>query len=133
MASGRAVAGTKRKAGVMPTPATVDEFVQKKIKPEYRDVVAEIRTLMRKHAPSTTESIYYGLPMWTDGKPVAWISPSKTGIKLTFQMGAYFEDKYSLLRNASKHSKNVTMKTVKDVNKPALRYYIKQALELKGK
>ena len=117
----------------MAAPKTVDEFVAQKVRPEFRPIVAELRALMRKHAPKAAESIYYGLPMYTDGKPVAWVSPSKTGIKLTFQMGAYFEDRYGLLKNASKHSKNVTMKTVEAVNKPALRYYIKQALELNQK
>jgi hypothetical protein len=114
-------------------PTTVDEFVAQKVRPEFREIVAELRALMRKDAPKATESIYYGLPMYTDGRPVAWISPSKTGIKLTFQRGGYFEDKYGLLKNPSKHSKSVTMKTVKDVNKAALRYYIKQAVELNSK
>jgi hypothetical protein len=114
-------------------PATVDEFVLQKVPPEFREVVAEVRALMGKHAPKAMESIYYGLPMYTDGKPLAWISPSKTGIKLTFQMGASFEDKYGLLKNPSKHSKNITMKTIEDVNKTALRYYVKQAVELSAK
>jgi hypothetical protein len=114
-------------------PKTVDEFVAQEVRPEFRGIVTELRALLRKHAPKATESIYYGLPMYTDGKPLAWISPSKTGIKLTFQMGASFEDKYGLLKNPSKHSKNVTMRTVEDVNKTALRYYIKQAVELSAK
>jgi uncharacterized protein YdhG (YjbR/CyaY superfamily) len=114
-------------------PATVDEFVERKVQPEFRGIVAEIRALMRKHAPKAAEAISYGLPMYAEGHPIAWISPSKTGISLGFRQGGYFEDKYGLLKNASKHSKNIKMKTVKDVNKAALRYYIKQAVELDKK
>jgi hypothetical protein len=114
-------------------PTTVDEFVERKVRPDFREIVAEIRALMRKHAPKATEVISYGIPMYAEGKPVAWISPSKTGISLGFRQGAYFEDKYGLLRDASKHSKSVKMKTVKDVNRAALRYYIRQAVELDKK
>jgi hypothetical protein len=114
-------------------PTTVDEFVARKVPPEFREIVAELRALMRKHAPKATEAISYGIPMYAEGKPIAWISPSKTGISLGFRQGGYFEDKYGLLKNASKHSKNVRMKTLGDVNKAALRYYIKQAVELDKK
>ncbi len=44
--------------------------------------------------------------------------------------GAEFEDKYGLLRGVGKVSKHVKLKDVKDINKIALRYYIKQALAL---
>jgi hypothetical protein len=114
-------------------PTTVDEFVERKVPPEFREIVAEIRALMRKHAPKAKEAISYGIPMYAEEKPVAWISPSKTGISLGFRQGASFDDKYGLLKDASKHSKNVKMKTINDVNKAALRYYIKQAVELDKK
>lgn len=109
---------------------TVDEFVESKVLPEFRPVVGAIRSLMKECAPGAPEVMSYGLPMYGPGRPLAWISPSKTGITLTFREGASFEDKYDLLRRASKHSKNVKMKNVDEVNKPALEYYIKQALEL---
>jgi hypothetical protein len=44
--------------------------------------------------------------------------------------GVGFEDKYGLLRGTAKHARFVRMKNVGDVNKPALRYYVKQALKL---
>jgi uncharacterized protein YdhG (YjbR/CyaY superfamily) len=109
---------------------TVDEFVAKKVLPEYRPVVGAIRSLMMQYAPQAQEGISYGIPMYGLKRPVAWINPSKTGVTFGFRQGAYFEDRYGLLRGAGKHAMHVRMKNLADVNKPALRYYIKQAVQL---
>jgi hypothetical protein len=109
---------------------TVDQFVEKKVRPEFRPIVAAIRRLMKESAPKAQESISYGIPMYGLRKPLAWINLSKTGITFGFREGAYFEDKYGLLRGVGKHARHVRMKNVADVNKPAVTYYIKQALKL---
>lgn len=109
---------------------TVDEFVEKRVLPEYRDVVAELRRLMREYAPDATELISYGVPMYRRHRGLAVISPTKQGITFAFSRGAGFEDRYGLLEGVGKRSKNVRMKSLKDLNRAALRYYIKQALTL---
>lgn len=112
---------------------TVDEYVRHKVPPEFRDVVAELRALMRKHAPRAEELIFYGLPMYRLEKPIAWISPSKSGITMGFREGKFFEDNYGLLKSASRHSRNVHMKSLADVNRTALRSYIRQAVDIDTK
>jgi hypothetical protein len=109
---------------------TVDEFVERRVLPEYRAIVAELRRLMRQHAPSATEMISYGIPVYRQKRSLAVISPTKKGITFAFSRGAEFEDRYGLLEGVGKVSKNVRMKNLNEVNRPALRYYIKQALEL---
>ena len=109
---------------------TVDEFVKRKVQPEYQSVVAAIRSLMKSSAPDANEVMSYGLPMYIQKKTLAWISPSKTGITFGFTYGSEFEDRYGLLRGVGKHAKHIRMKKLSEVNKPALRYYIKQALRL---
>ena len=109
---------------------TVDEFVERKVLPEFRPVVAAIRSLMKEHAPAEIEAISYGIPMYGRKKPIAWINPSKTGVTFGFREGTHFEDRYGLLRGVGKHAKHVRMKSLSDVNKPALRYYIEQAVKL---
>jgi hypothetical protein len=109
---------------------TVDEFVRLRVLPQYRDIVEEIRALMRECAPGASEVISYGIPTYRGKRGLALISPTKRGITFAFSRGASFEDRYGLLEGVGKVSKNVRMRTLKDVNKPALRYYIKQALEL---
>src|SRR4030081_2173298 len=109
---------------------TVDEFVERTVLPEFRPVVADLRKLMREYAPKAKEEMSYGLPMYIQRLTLAWISPSKTGVTLSFMRGVGFEDKYGLLRGTAKHARFVRMKNMGDVNKPALRYYVKQALKL---
>ena len=109
---------------------TVDEFVERKVLPEYQGIVAELRQLMREDAPQAREVMSYGLPMYVQNSVVAWISPSKTGITFSFTRGVAFEDQHGLLRGAAKHAKHVKMKNLGEVNRPALRYYLKQALKL---
>jgi uncharacterized protein YdhG (YjbR/CyaY superfamily) len=108
---------------------TVDEFVERRVLPEYREIVAELRKLMREHAPNAKELISYGIPMYKQRRTLAVISPTKKGITFAFSHGADFDDRYGLLEGEGKVSRNVRMKDLKQVNRAALRYYIKQALE----
>jgi len=109
---------------------TVDEFVQKKVPPQYRDLVSELRVLLRKNMPGIEELISYGVPMYRYDKPVAWITPSKSGVSLGFRDGTAIEDKHGLLKGKGKGARNVHMKKVEDIDKAALRDYIKQAVKL---
>lgn len=113
-----------------PHPASVDEFVEQRVLPEFQEIVAELRKLMRDCAPDAKEVISYGVPMYRRKATIAVISPTKKGITLAFSRGASFEDRYALLEGIGNRSKNVRMKSLKEVNRPALRYYIKQAIEL---
>ncbi len=108
---------------------TVDEFVKTKVATEFRPVVAAIRSLMKQYAPSAKEAISYGIPMYGLKRPLAWINPSKTGITFGFRQGAYIEDRYGLLRGAGKHARHVRMRNLGEANKPALTYYMNEAVK----
>jgi uncharacterized protein YdhG (YjbR/CyaY superfamily) len=43
---------------------TVDEFVEAKVAPQFRPVVAAIRGLMKECAPDAEEVISYGMPVY---------------------------------------------------------------------
>ena len=108
---------------------TVDEFVKTKVLPKYQPIVKELRMFLRQTAPELEEVMSYGIPNYRGKRGVAVISPAKTNITLAFSRGAEFEDKYGLLEGVGKVSKNVRFRNVKDINKEALRYYLKQALK----
>jgi len=110
--------------------SSFDGFIQARVLPEHRDTVARIRALMREIAPGVQEVIGYGIPAYKGKHILAVISPTKKDITFAFSRGAEFEDKYGLLRGVGKESKHVKIRDVKGVNEEALRYYIKQALEL---
>lgn len=109
---------------------TVDEFVERNVVPEFRPIVAAIRTLMRECAPDAQEVISYSMPAYKGKKLFAWISPTKKDITLGFSRGTEMKDKYGLLGGVGKVSRHVKMKNLGEVNKAALRYYMKEAVKL---
>ncbi len=108
---------------------TVDEFVQTKVLPQYRETAEMLRRLMRETVPNAAESISYGIPAYRLKRIIAVINPNKEGITFSFSRGAQFEDKYGLLRGVGKSSKHVKLKGPDSVSREALVYYIKQAAE----
>ncbi len=112
---------------------TVDEFVKTRVLPELQPVVAMLRELMRETAPNVKEEISYGLPAYKGRRILAVISPTKKDITFSFSHGTEFEDKFGLLKGRGKVSRHVKIKNLQDVNKDALRYYIRQALEFDAK
>lgn len=110
---------------------TVDDFVESKVVPDLQPVAAAIRLLMRECAPDARETIGYNMPVYRGRKVFAWISPSNKEITLGFSRGSAMEDRYDLLGGSAKGgARHVKMKNLSDVRKPALRYYIKQAVKL---
>jgi hypothetical protein len=112
---------------------TVDEFVKARVLPEFQPIVAMLRELMREMAPDVIEEISYGIPAFRGNRILAVISPTRKDITFAFSRGAEFEDRYGLLQGKGKVSKHVKIKDVQSVDKDALRYYIRQALEFDAK
>ena len=109
---------------------TVDEFIEAKVLPQFRDVVQAIRALMREEAPNAKEYVTYGIPAWRGKKMLAVVSPTKKDITFAFSRGAECEDRYGLLTGVGHVSKNVKLKSVETMPMEALRYYISEALRL---
>jgi hypothetical protein len=110
---------------------SVNEFVEAKVPPEFRAVVAAIRGLMRECAPDAEEVVSYGMPVYRGKKIFAWINPPVKDVTFGFSRGDQMEDKYSLLHGTAKGgARHVKMKNIAEVNEPALKYYIEQAVEL---
>ncbi len=108
--------------------ATVDEYIEAKVAPELLPLVARLRELMAELAPKATFAISYAQPMWKGAGYLAWITPGKAHISLGFTYGREFEDKYALLKGVGVNARHLRYKTVEDINKTQLRYYVKQAL-----
>ncbi len=113
--------------------STVDEFIKRRVQPEHRNIVAMLRKLMRAVAPNAKEVVTYGILAWRGNLILAVVSPTKKDVTFAFSKGAEFEDKYGLLQGVGRVSKHVKITNLKEVNKVALKYYIKQALKLDKK
>ena len=112
---------------------TVDQFMEQRVQPEHREIVDFLRKFMREVAPNAREVVTYGILAWRGNLIIAVISPTKKDITFSFSRGAEFEDKYGLLEGVGKVSKFVKIRDLKEVNKPALKYYVKQALKFDKK
>lgn len=112
---------------------TVDEFIQAKVRPEFWEIVEMLRGLVREVSPSAVESLSYGIPAYRLRLIFAVISPTQKDITFSFSRGAQMEDAYGLLRGAGKSSKHVKIKSLETANLEALRYYLRQAVELDAK
>jgi hypothetical protein len=124
-------AKTALPTGILSFALTVDEFVETKVQPELRPIVSAIRSLIRECAPKAAEVIGYGMPIYKGKKTFAWISPSKKDITVGFSRGTQMEDKYDLLGGVSKGgSKHLRVRNLAELNKAALKYYVKQAVAL---
>lgn len=109
---------------------TVDEWVATNVPAQYRDLVAELRAVLKKNMPGAEEVVSYNMPVYRYEKPIAWINAGKSGISVGFRDGTQIDDRYRLLKGTGKGARNVSMKKVEDVNRAALRDYIMQAVKL---
>ena len=110
---------------------TVDDFIEAKVAPEFRPIVAAIRSLMKECAPHAREAFSYGMPVFKGKTLFAWINPPKKDVTLSFTRGVQMADRYGLLRGSAKAgTRHLKMKNLGEVNTPALKYYIEQAVNL---
>ncbi len=108
---------------------TVDEFIEKRVQPEHREIVARIRELMSREK-GVTELISYGIPAYKRKRIIAVISPTKKDITFSFSRGGQMEDRYDVLRGVGKSSKHIKLKKPEDFKEIVVRYYVKQAVTL---
>lgn len=109
---------------------SVEDFIVEKVLPDFWEVVEAIRLYMRELAPDAKEIMSYGVPSYRRKRIIAVISPTKKDITLAFSRGAQFEDRYNRLRGVGNKSKHLKFRTVDQVEKEILEYYVRQALEL---
>ncbi|MFC4110736.1 DUF1801 domain-containing protein [Micromonospora zhanjiangensis] len=112
------------------TSSDVDTYVETKLDPKYREIVAALRALMADTAPGATECLTYGSPAWRGKKILAVISQSKTHLTFAFERGTEFADAHGLLEGVGKKTRHVKIKTLEGINETALRDYITQAVGL---
>ena len=109
---------------------TIEEHIHAKVLPQFHPIVSKLREFMHNIAPKSTELISYGVLMWKGKRPLVLISPTKKDITFSFTFGAYFEDRYNLLRGSGKHSKFIKITSVESINPEILTYYIRQAIKM---
>jgi len=126
------LAGTLRTRGVRVGVEimTVDDWVEAKVPPEYRELAADLRQAVRDLAPDAVEEISYGMPCYKRRRIFAYLNAGKDGLTLSFTRGVQIEDSFGLLHGKAKGARFLKLKRLSDLNREALADYMRQALAL---
>lgn len=114
----------------------VENFIQEKIKGEYRPIFLKFRLLMQKTYPYVKEEMrggtekYYGVPVYRNKRIIITVSPTRQGITFSFADGKVLEDKYGLLEGVGKRTLNIRISDVKVYRDSVMKYYISQAVAI---
>ena len=112
---------------------SVDAFVKAKVPARHQAIVATIRSIMRECAPDAAEAYSYKMPVWKANGIVAFMGSVEPDITLGFPRGTQFADRYKVLQGRGRVSRHIRFKTIDDVKKTVLSYYIRQSLKLDKK
>lgn len=112
-----------------------EDFISKKILPEYQEIFERFRIIMKTKYPKIIEEMrggtdkYYGVPVYRKRKIIISVSPTKKGITFSFSEGKKFDDLYKKLEGEGNRSLNLRISTLSDFNEKELVYYIEQAIK----
>jgi hypothetical protein len=113
----------------------IDAYVEAKVLPAFRPIVAAFRELARSEFPQLTEEMrggteaYPGVPVYRLKRIVVTISPTKKGITFNFTDGGSFDDPYGLLEGVGNKTRNVRWAKPEQFDAEAMRCYLRQAVE----
>ncbi len=114
---------------------SIEAFINEKVLPEYRQIVAEFRDLVKHNFPELTEEMrggtekYYGVPVYRLKRILITLSPTKQGITFAFSDGKQMIDKYNLLEGVGNKTLNIRLKSADDFDADMFSYYITQAIK----
>ena len=100
----------------------------------WKPVVAELRKLVRKHAPGLAEVMKYGMPQYTKEKhTIVYIMPAADHVNLGFYDGVELDDPKKLLEGTGKRLRHVKLSTLREARSPALRKLVEEAVRVREK
>ena len=100
------------------------------LEPPVKDLMKELRTLVRKAAPKLSEALKWGQPVYSGEKNLMYLGKAKAHASLGFFMGAKMSDPDDLLEGSGNTLRHVTIRSKKDINKRKLSALIRQAVRL---
>ena len=117
------------KAGRTAREKTVEAYVAG-LDSELAAAARRLRELILSAAPSATESIKWGQPVYEDNGPFCFIKASADHITLGFWRGTEIEDRDGRLEGDSDRMKHIKIHAADDVDEELLSDWIRQAIDL---
>lgn len=114
----------------------IEQFIEEKIKPEFRPIFLNFRTLVKNKFPLLQEEMrggtekYYGVPVYRNNKIIVTVSPTQKGITFSFTDGKKMKDKFRRLEGVGNKSLNLRITNLKYYSDELLEYYIMQAIAI---
>lgn len=106
---------------------TVDDYVLG-LQGWQREVVLELRAIIREAAPGATESIKWGQPVYEVNGPFCYVRAFASSVNFGFWRGASLSE--PRLESAGKKMGHLKLTGPRDVDARALRALIRQAVAL---
>lgn len=108
---------------------TVDEYAAG-LEGWQAEAIIAIRQIVREAAPNASESIKWAQPVYEENGPFAWIKAYKSYVNFGFWRGSQLTDPKGLLQGDGDRMRHVKIASLSDVNKPALKRFVKEAARL---
>jgi hypothetical protein len=94
------------------------------------DVAARLRHLVLGAAPSATESIKWGQPVYEDNGPFCYFKANTGHITFGFWRGTDLDDPDELLQGEGDRMKHLALRSVDDIDDEAIGRWVRQAVDL---
>ncbi len=111
----------------------IDEYVERK-DTTLAGLAQELRRLMKTTVPGTKESVNpWKIPTFESNGPMCFFSVGKNHVTFGFLRATSLPDPAKLLEGTGKNLRHVKLKTIEDVQNPALKKLIQAAARLNKK
>lgn len=127
----RAPASARREGVVRTRPGTVAEFLER-LDPDTRPVVEALRRIIHDTVPDADVSIKWGQPTWKRRGLLCYIAPGRDHVTLGFHRGARLDDRHGLLEGSGKSMRHIRVRSVVEIDGPAIRDLVRQAAAIDG-
>jgi len=112
----------------------IDQYIGKL--PDWqKDYLTRIREIVLSTNSEITEEWKWNCPVWKMKKPICASSGFKKHVKLNFFNGALFEVDKSYFNSGfeSKKSRSINLEEGQEIDKSAIQYLVKSAIEFENK
>jgi hypothetical protein len=123
----RKAAGKSRRATTR--DQTVDGYIAG-LSGGLAEVAERLRDLVRGVAPSATESIKWGQPVYEQNGPVCYLKAGADSVTFGFWRGAELDDPDQRLESDDERMKHLELRSVDDIDEAAIGSWVRQAIDL---
>lgn len=128
--SSRTTTARREVPKVSPLRGTSVDDYQKKLAKWQREVVAELRQLVKSAAPSAEESIKWGQPVFEAGGPFAYVRPAAKHVTFGFWRGADLSAPPGVLEGSGEGMRHVKITPKAGIDRTLVWALVKQAARL---